>query len=584
MTENQVKVSDSAIDHYNRGRSKHNLGQYEEAIADYDTAIQLKPDHALRLKPNHALIYYNRAEAKRHLGQYEVAIWDYDAAIRLNSDYTLAYYNRGNAKAELGQTGRAEQDWQAALKLATQADNVELKNQIESLLHESTGPQIKLDFKPKQEKVVHHSKNQVKTSDSAIDCYNRGRAKHDLGQYSAAITDYNTVIRFKPNFAEAYSNRGVAKAELGQYNTAISDYDTAIRLEPDDAKTYYNRAEAKRHLGLYKVAIWDYDRTIRLKPDYALAYYNRGNAKAKLDQNLEAEQDWKTALELATKTNNVKLKNEIESVLRRSVSSQVKPNFKPKQEKVAYYSENQAKTSTPQVKEKSVHYSEDQIKDIVADYFESLPTASPGYSIKREYLIQMGSDQRRADVVFLRNGKLVAIAECKETGRVRKGIDQLKSYLCATDTSWGIFANDGNSNKWTFWENHRHNNFLEIDRETFENYVYNHDKAIKDRENKIKAEVQREIDAEIRERARENTDTNAIREEETNRIKQKVIENIDRTAVVNSVKSQIAEQAKNGLLKERDKENRKLGREQGFWWAILSIVGIGILIAMLMST
>lgn len=36
------------------------------------------------------------------------------------------------------------------------------------------------------------------------------------------------------------------------------------------------------------------------------------------------------------------------------------------------------------VQEKVVHYSEDQIKDIVADYFKSLPTASPGYSVKRE--------------------------------------------------------------------------------------------------------------------------------------------------------------------------------------------------------
>ena len=31
-----------------------------------------------------------------------------------------------------------------------------------------------------------------------------------------------------------------------------------------------------------------------------------------------------------------------------------------------------------------------------------------------------------------------------------------------------------------FLGDHRHNNFLEIDRETFENYVYNHDN---DREN-----------------------------------------------------------------------------------------------------
>ena len=351
-------------------------------------------------------------------------------------------------------------------------------------------------FKPKKGKVGHHSEDQVKTSNSATDYYNRGLAKHRLGQYEAAIADY--------------------------------------------------------------------DNTIRLEPDHLNTYYDRGLAKKKLGQTSGAEQDWRIALKLAKQTGNVYLKNRLENVLHQSVSSQVKLNFKSKREKVIQHSEN-------------------QVKEIVVDYFKSLPTASAGYSIKREYPIQMGSDRRRADIVFLRNRKLVAIAECKRTGRVESGNEQLHSYLCATDTFLGIFANDGDPNKWIFWENYRRNNFLEIDRETFENYIYNHDKAIKDREKKIKEEIQREIDAEIRERVRKNTDTNAIRQNETDRIKQEVIENIDKTAIANSVRSQIAQQAKNGLLNKRDEENLKFGRSQGFWWTILSIIGIGILIALLTS-
>ena len=96
--------------------------------------------------------------------------------------------------------------------------------------------------------------------------------------------------------------------------------------------------------------------------------------------------------------------------------------------------------------------------------------------------------------------------------------------------------------------------------------------------------TQREIDAEIRERVRKNTDTNAIRQNETDLIKQKVIENIDKTAIVNSMRSQIARQVENGLLNERDKANRKRGREQGFWWTIFSLIGIGILIALLITS
>ena len=42
--------------------------------------------------------------------------------------------------------------------------------------------------------------------------------------------------------------------------------------------------------------------------DHAPAYYNRGLAKEQLGQLWEAEQDWRTALKLATQADNVELK------------------------------------------------------------------------------------------------------------------------------------------------------------------------------------------------------------------------------------------------------------------------------------
>ena len=220
-------------------------------------------------------------------------------------------------------------------------------------------------------------------------------------------------------------------------------------------------------------------------------------------EDLKAEQ-----AELSEKTIAVIIENEIErltaketltdreQVLLETLQANISPESTPETEITQETGTDPKPTEVPDtssVQEKAAHYSEDQVKDIVAHYFESLPIASPGYSVKREYLIQMGSDQRRADIVFLRNGKLVAIAECKRTRRIEKGNEQLHSYLCATDTFLGIFANNSDPNKWTFWENHRHNNFLEIDRETFENYVYNHDKAIKDREKAIVNSVKSQI-------------------------------------------------------------------------------------------
>ena len=54
----------------NRGLAKYRLGQHFAAIADYDKAIQLKPDYAEA--------YGNRGLAKGNLGQHFAAITDCD--------------------------------------------------------------------------------------------------------------------------------------------------------------------------------------------------------------------------------------------------------------------------------------------------------------------------------------------------------------------------------------------------------------------------------------------------------------------------------------------------------------------------
>ena len=134
--------------------------------------------------------------------------------------------------------------------------------------------------------------------DDANVYYNRGTANGKLGQYTAAIADYDTAIRLKPDLALAYAGRGWAKDELEQHVTAIADFDTAIRLKPDLALAYAGRGLAKFRLGQHVAAINDFDTAIRLKPDLALAYYNQGLVKADLGQYTAAIDDFDTAIRL----------------------------------------------------------------------------------------------------------------------------------------------------------------------------------------------------------------------------------------------------------------------------------------------
>ena len=80
----------SAATYFIWGYTKHELGDYNGAIADYT--------HAIQLKPNAAGFYALRGLARQQLGQYLDAIDDYDKAIQLKPDYAEAYSNRGLAK------------------------------------------------------------------------------------------------------------------------------------------------------------------------------------------------------------------------------------------------------------------------------------------------------------------------------------------------------------------------------------------------------------------------------------------------------------------------------------------------------
>ena len=94
------------------------------------------------------------------------------------------------------------------------------------------------------------------------------------------------------------------------------------------------------------------------------------------------------------------------------------------------------------------------------------------FFIETEHKIQMGSDPRRADIVLLdKEGYFIAIAECKKINDVTYGREQLKSYLCATDTQFGIFANKKNPDEWEFYENLRRNQFPSMERFPFERKI-----------------------------------------------------------------------------------------------------------------
>ena len=60
--------------------------------------------------------------------------------------------------------------------------------------------------------------------------YYRGIAFHDMGNYKAALNDFDELLRLAPRDGDGYGVRGNALYMLGYYDDAIDDYRRARQL------------------------------------------------------------------------------------------------------------------------------------------------------------------------------------------------------------------------------------------------------------------------------------------------------------------------------------------------------------------
>ena len=121
---------------------------------------------------------------------------------------------------------------------------------------------------------------------------------------------------------------------------------------------------------------------------------------------------------------------------------------------------------------------ETEVKKKVEEYFTD---TFPQFSVSQECEVSFGSKRGGfADVVLHTDkpGYFVAIAECKRSPlptqqQKEKAKEQLKSYMSATNTRYGVLAVGEDPGNWEFCENKYHNYFVSINRKKFERSVEN---------------------------------------------------------------------------------------------------------------
>jgi len=94
---------------YNRGRLRQTMGDFNGALGDYNTVIKLDSSWS---EP-----FMNRGNVKLLLNDADGALADFNEAIALNPKDAKAFMNRGRAYAILGDTARAKADFSVAIEI-----------------------------------------------------------------------------------------------------------------------------------------------------------------------------------------------------------------------------------------------------------------------------------------------------------------------------------------------------------------------------------------------------------------------------------------------------------------------------------
>jgi protein O-mannosyl-transferase len=236
----------NSIAHLNLGSDFLEKGRADEAITQFQEALQIRPAFAYaRLDLGNALF---------QKGRRDEAIVEFQQALHINPAFTEAENNLGNALSHMGRRGEAISHFQKALLI---------------------------------------SPNDADTHN------NFGDTLRQEGKLDEAISHFEQALHAKPNFAEAHYNFGIALRQKGELDEAIAQYQMALDINPAFAEARNNLGNALLQKGMADQAMIEYQKALQINSNYSDAHYNLGNILSQKGRTDEAIAHIQTALQIA---------------------------------------------------------------------------------------------------------------------------------------------------------------------------------------------------------------------------------------------------------------------------------------------
>lgn len=330
-----------------RGLNYYNLGQYSQALIDFNEVIRRDPadifawiyrgntysamekytraitdySQALLINANSTDALYKRGLAYHLSGNQENALADFTRLIYINPKHVDAVSYRGDVYTKLLNFESALKDYADALKIdPLNADvftsrgicykkmgkfDLALKD-FNSALNINPKSVFALTHRGDLHSELLHYEEAIKDYTAAINIdpgifdprNNRGNIFFNQQKYDLAESDYTVILSQKPDFVPALSNRGYVYRFLGKYEQAVADLTRAVTLDPASRVSWSKLGDVYLDLLNYDSALYNYNKALRLSPSDTSSLNNRGLAYSNQKKYKEAIADFNAALKI----------------------------------------------------------------------------------------------------------------------------------------------------------------------------------------------------------------------------------------------------------------------------------------------